>query len=292
MSNMIGTIESNCKISIPLTGMESCSKQEGRVSALIVTSLNASFPIEKDAFIEELGGDVSTVGTNRVYPIKNIIGMTINGGDINAPDLGTYGGPMPVNLNAKNVAYQINAGDCMYKELAKLNKRKMRIFRVDNDGYVYGTVIKKGTNYEFAGFECTLYAHRAPTDGSTAYNLSLYAYYTPNNEDEEKNMAAINIGLVNVPDGLIGVVLKKGTKEKTAIVITQCGAEDITSEYGEKWTAKMFVNDSGTNPTSVSYDPTTGVLTIEPTGKYRVAPASELKESIPGIEGINELVTI
>ena len=46
--------------------------------------------------------------------------MTISGGDINAPDLGTYGGPAPTNLNAKNVAYQINAGDACIKNWQNL----------------------------------------------------------------------------------------------------------------------------------------------------------------------------
>lgn len=289
---MIGQIESNCKNEIPLTGAESCSKQEGKTSALIVTGINAYFPTDKTEFLSELEGDVSAVGVNRIYPIKNIVGTTINGGDINAPDLGTYGGAMPSNLNAKNVAYQINAGDCMYKELAKFNKRKMRIFRVDDEGYVYGTVVKRGSEYFFAGFECTLYASRVPTDGSTAYNLSLYAYYTPNNEDEEKNMMALNVGLVNIPDGLIGVILKKAGASGKAYVITQCGAEDITAEYGSKWDKDMFLNNSGSAPTTVTFDSGTGTLTFEPEGKYRVAPASALSDTIPGIEGINELVDL
>lgn len=289
---MIGQIESNCKTSTPLTGAGSCSKQEGKTSALIVTALNAYFPIEKAEFMSELDKSVIAVGTNRIFPIKNVVGMTINGGDINAPDLGTYGGPMPTNLNAKNIAYQINGGDCLYKELAKLNKRKMRLIKVDDEGYAYGTIAKRGDKFFLVGYECTLYASRVATDGSTAYNLSLYVYYTPNNEDEEKNMVAINVGLVNVPDGLIGVVLKKGTGTGTASVITQCGAEDITTEYGEKWKATMFLNSAGESPTTVTYNASTGILTFEPAAAYRVAPASVLDPDIPGIEGINEMVDL
>lgn len=288
----IGQIKSNCKTATPLTGAESCAKQEGKVSALIVTGLNAYFPLEDTDFTDELGTHVYESGPNRIYPIKNIVGMTISGGDINAPDLGTYGGPAPTNLNAKNVAYQINAGDCMYKELAKFNKRKVRVIRVDDEGYAYGTIVKRGSEYFFAGYEGTLYTQRTPTDGSTAYNLSLFVYYTPNNEDEEKNMAAINVGLVNVPDGLLGVTLKKGTASGSATVITACGAEDITSEYGEKWKAKMFLNASGGSPTTVTYNQSTGTLTFEPAAAYRIAPASVLNADIPGIEGINELTDL
>lgn len=289
---MIGQIKSNCKTAIPLTGSESCAKQEGKTSALIVTGLNAYFDTEEALFADALENSVIEAGSNRIYPIKNIVGMTINGGDINAPDLGTYGGPSPTNLNAKNIAYQVNGGDCMYKEMAKLNRRKMRVFRVDDEGYVYGTLVKRGGKFFFAGFEATLYAHRTPTDGSTAYNLSVYVYYTPNNEDEEKNMAAMNVGLVNIPDGLLGVVLQKGTATGTASVITLCGAEDITAEYGEKWKATMFLNASGESPTTVTYNSATGLLTFEPAAAYRVASAAVLNEDIQGIEGVNELVDL
>lgn len=286
---MIGQIKGNCKVQIPLTGAESCAKQEGKVAALIVTGLNAYYPIEESAFIASLEGNVVSVGVSKMFPIKNIVGMAISGGDINAPELGTYGGPAPTNLNAKNVAYQINGGDCLYKELAKFNKRKMRIFRVDDEGYVYGTIVKKNDEYFFAGFECTLYATRTSTDGSTAYNLSLWAYYTPNHEDEEKNMSAISVGLVNIPDGLIGVTLKK-VSSGTAHVVTACGGEDITSEYGEQWAVNMFANESGAAPESVTYDENTATLTFSPTAAYRVVSASKL--GIDGLEGINEFVDL
>lgn len=289
---MIGQIKSNCKSATPLTGAESCAKQEGKVSSLIVTSLNSYFKIDETEFIADIEKNVSAIGNNRIFPIKNIVGMTLSGGDINAPDLGTYGGPAPTNLNAKNVAYQINSGDCMYKELAKFNKQKVRLIRVDDEGYAYGTIVKKGEDYFFAGFECTLYALRTPTDGSTAYNLSLYAYYTPNNEDEEKNMTALYIGLVNVPDGLIGITLKKGATSGTASVVTSCGAEDITAEYGEKWKTSMFKNPEGTSPESVTFSKDTQKLTFDPVASYRIVDASSLKEDIPGVEGVNEYVSL
>ena len=51
----IGQIKSNCKTATPLTRAESCAKQEGKVSALIVTGLNAYFPLEETDFTDELG---------------------------------------------------------------------------------------------------------------------------------------------------------------------------------------------------------------------------------------------
>lgn len=289
----LGQIKGNCQAETPLTGSGSCPKQEGKVSALIVTGLNALYPMDQTEFSEALSGYVSDPGVLRMYPVKDIVGMTLSGGDINAPDLGTYGGPAPTNLNAKNVAYQINAGDCLYKELAKFNKRKMRLFRVDDQGYIYGTVVVRGGVEYFAGFEVTLYAVRTPTDGSTAYNLSLYAYYTPNNEAEEKNMNAFEVGLANVPDGLLGVVLKKGATGLTATVETVCGGEDVTAEYGDKWTTDMFLNNSGSKPTTVTFSSDTGLLTFAPAGSYRVASAKVLEAGdIVGLEGVDQFVAL
>ena len=289
----LGQIKGNCQAETPLTGSGSCPKQEGKVSALIVTGLNALYPMDQTEFAEALPGYAAEPGALRMYPVKDIVGMTLSGGDINAPDLGTYGGPAPTNLNAKNVAYQINAGDCLYKELAKFNKRKMRLFRVDDQGYIYGTVVVRGGVEYFAGFEVTLYAVRTPTDGSTAYNLSLYAYYTPNNEAEERNMNAFEVGLANVPDGLLGVVLKKGATGLTATVETVCGGEDVTAEYGDKWTTDMFLNNSGSKPTTVTFSSDTGLLTFAPAGSYRVASAKVLEEGdIVGLEGVDQFVAL
>lgn len=289
----LGQIKGNCKADSPYTGAGVCPKQEGKIQALIITAVNAMYPLEEEEFKSALNGYVGDTSILRMYPVKNVVGMTISGGDINAPDLGTYGGPAPTNLNAKNVAYQIDGGDCLYKELAKFNKRKVRIFRVDDEGYIYGTVVvKDGVSY-FAGFEATLYATRTPSDGSTAYNLSLTAYYTPNNEAEEMNMNAFEIGIANVPDGLVGVVLKKGTAANTASVVTMCGGDDITADYGDKWTSNMFINAEGSAPTSVTFGEDTGVLTFDPAGSYRVAPVSKLEEGdIFGFDGVNQLVNL
>lgn len=288
-----GTIQGNCQSETPYTGIGSCPKQEGKIADLLITDNKALYPIDPQTFIAALAANVSASGRMRIFPIKNVVGMTLNGGDINAPDLGTYGGPAPANLNAKNVAYQIDAGDCLYKELSKFNKRKVRVFRVDDQGYIYGTVVERNGEKYFAGFEATLYAVRTPSDGSNSYNLSLYVYYTPNNEQEEINMNAFEVGLAKIPDGLIGIMLRKGTASGTASVVTACGGDDITAEYGDKWTVDAFLNASGAKPTSVTFAEGTGLLTFEPAAAYRIAPASVLAAAdIEGYDGVNELVDL
>lgn len=288
---MRGQIIGNCGNETPHTGLGNCPKQEGKIVALLVTTRSVNFSVITSEFITGLNNSTIAAPSVRLFPIKNIVGMTINGGDINAPDLGNYGGPAPTNLNAKNVAYQIDGGDCLYKELAKFNKRKMRVFRVDDEGYVYGTVIEENGTKKFAGFECTLYANRVPTDGSTAYNLSLYVYYTPNNEIEEKNMNAFEIGLTSIPDGLIGLTIMKGSTSGKAKIVTICGGDDVTDEIGSKLTTDTFLNDSGEHPTTATY--AKGEITIEPAGSYKIADAETLNGvDIVGFEGVDEYVSL
>lgn len=289
---MLGKVVGNCLDELPYTGIGSCPKQEGKTVALLITPRNATFPVDAKEFITQLGKDVVALPANRVFPVKNIIGMTINGGDINAPEMGTYGGTAPTNLNAKNIAYQIDGGDCLYKELAKFNKRKMRVFRVDDEGFVYGTVTKEGDATKFVGFECTLYANRVPTDGSTAYNLTLNVYYTPNLENEEKNMHAFQADLPAIPDGLIGLTLVKGSAANKAKVVTACGGEDVTDEFGESWDATCFLTSAGAAPTSATYE--NGEITfVGGEGGVRVAGADKLNTAgIVGFEGIPEIVSL
>lgn len=281
-----GQIIGNCRAEVPRTGMGSCDIKEGKTVALIITDLNAYYPIDSEEFIQNLDGYVSDPGVLRMYPIKKVISSPRTGGDLNIVDNGTYGGSVVINLNGLYVAFQIDSGDCMYKELAKFNTRNMRALRVDDQGRLWGTVITRGAVDYYAGFEISLYALKTGTDGSTAYNLSLYAFYTSQNESEEINNQAFEVGINNIPDGLLGVRLVAGTTTGTATVVRSCGGDDQTVRYGEDWTEDMFLTETGTTPTSVTFNASTGLLTIAPAGSYRVAPANVLSEgNIIGLDG-------
>ena len=255
--------------------------------ALLITPLNAAYSPEKEAFLSEIEAGIKAGGSSRVYPVKNVLGVTINGGDINAPEVGTYGGVAPTGLNAKNVVFQVDGGDCLYKELAKLNKRKVRVFRVDDEGYVYGTM----SEGKFVGFEATVFSTRTTTDGSTPYNLSLTVYYTPNLEEEEKNLNAVSVGLNAIPSGLVGLTLVKGSATTKAKVVTSCGGDDVTEQFAEEWAATAFVKEGGGNPDTATYSD--GEITFDSAGSYRVAGADVLEGlDITGFDGIPEYVSI
>lgn len=292
MADYKGTIESTCEEDKIRSAIAECDIPEGRTQALLISGRNALYPMDKEEFLDNLESYVHTDGSLKLTPIKEIVGTTLNGGDINAPDLGTYGGASPTNLNARNDAFQINAGDCLYKELLKFNKRKVRIFRVDDAGRVYGTVVtQNGVDY-FAGFKATLYTMRTRTDGSTSNNLSVYVYYTADNEDEEKNMQAINAGLSNIPDGLTGAYLV-AQADGTVKVLTSCGGNDITEEYSTDWTPEMFVTEAGVAATSAAYNAGTKTIAITPAGSYKIASSEVLfSADIVGLDGVDIYVPV
>lgn len=286
----LGTIQGNCQQDIPHTGIGDCNVKEGKTVALLITGYNAFYPLDKEQFIANLETYVTQDGNLRMFPVNSVIANTINGGDINAPEAG-FSGPQPTNINAINIVYQTGGGNCFYKEIAKFNRRKVRVFRVDDQGYIFGTVVTRNGENHFAGFEATAYSYITPTDGTTITAINLALYYSANYEKELRNMNAFEIP--EVPNGLIGLMLQKGATTGTAKVIGSCDGEDYTLTYGDQWVADMFVNSTGANPTNVAFDEATGLLTFTPVGSYRIASASVLKAgNVIGFEGVNQLVDL
>lgn len=284
----LGKIIGNCGAETPLTGRSNCSRSEGKTVGLIITALNALYPIDPDTFRAGLEGWVAAVGNMRMFPIGNIIENTIAGGDIATSTIG-FGPTQATGENATDEIYRINAGDCLYKELAKLNRRNMRVFRVDDQGYIWGTVIEQGGEEYFAGFEANLYAYGIKATGNDApAGVYLRVFYSVNYENEKKNSNAFEI---TMPLGLVGVTLQKGATTGTAKVIEACSGEDITMEHD--WTTDMFVNATGAEPETVTLNPTTEELTFVPVGSYQVKKAAALQaENIFGIEGVSGTVDL
>ena len=277
-----GTIANNCSDATVRTGTPNCDRQMGKPLALAVTPVNVLYPIEADTFLENLEGYISDESGMRLMPI--------NGGDINAPEWGTYGGPRPIGINAVNIAYTIDGGMCLYKELSKLNGRLCRVFICDDANYLFGTVITKGGTDYFAGYKGTIYVTFTPTDGSTLGTITVTVYYSTEYEQEMQN--AMSVYLENgLPDGLIGVILQSAGAD-TVRVVTACDQTDVTATYIDDWEQTMFLNESGTAATTVT--PQGGnLLKIAPTGKYRVASAKVLAAgNITGLDGMDTYVQV
>ena len=290
MSELKGRIASNCSDSSVRTGLTNCDRQPGRITALGLTPISALFPTDEQEFNGALEGYVSDAAL-RLMPVKGVAGATRNGGDINAPELGTYGGARPIGQNAVNIAYTIDGGMCLYKELSKLNGRTVRVFELDADNYLFGTVISKAKTDYFAGYEGQVYVTFTPTDGSALGYITLTVYYPISHEKEVQN--AMSLQLSNgLPDGLVGVELEAvGDGSDSVKVFTVCDHTDVTDIYQAEWEASMFVTKEGTDATTATY--ADGVIKLAPTGEYRVADASVLAAgNITGLDGLKTYVKI
>lgn len=284
----LGKIIGRCGASgVVHTGVGNCPKNEGYTVGLIITAKNAFYPIKGDEFKGKLQDYVGDTTVLRMMPIKDLLANEAAGGEVETNEEG-FGAPSPSGLSNFTEFYKIKAGDCQYPELAKLNKRDVRIFRVDDEGYIYGTVVQRGDKHYFAGFSASVYARKAKTTSKTEKGgLFLNAYYSTTYEDELINANAVDVGLIAIPEGLVGVTLvKEGVGAK---VIASCSNEDYTSDI--EWTADAFVDASGVAPTAVSVE--NGILKFTPAGSYKVQTAAKLQTlDIFGIEGVGEAVTI
>lgn len=285
---MAGIIPGICADTNLNTGIERCAKKEGKTISVFITDYMSKYTPEADEFNTLLPTLVTTNSVNRIYPVGSIQENTLNGGDIATSDIG-FSGTLPVGLNSYNEVYRIDGSDCLYKELLKLNKQRMRIFRVDDENYVYGTIKTVNGEEFFTGFDVTIYVYRTRDNGTDPYGLYMTVYYSANYENELKNMHAIKID--EIPEGLVGVTLK--TVEGGVQVVAACSNVDYTATFGEDWTTAMFQNNSGASPTTVTYNTGTGLLTIAPAGSYRVKDASVLAPAgIYGLSGVDNYVQV
>ena len=275
---MAGTIQGVCITGTPYTGSTRCPKKEGTTAALIFTDPAARYPLDPETFRDEIDDLVYSNGVNRIYPVKNIVYNSPSGGDTNTYDTGS-GFVSPGASSQVIDTFTVDDGDCLYKQLAKLEGRTIRVFRVDIEGFIYGTVV----NDEFAGFQCKVKARRIQANGTDLYQLYLEVYYTTHYEKELKNLHAFELG--EAPEGLVPVIVQ--TVNGASTVVEECSGVSVTDLYGDKWQATMFINSTGKAAESVKYNATTETLTIAPTGTYRVADASVLSPAgIKGITGV------
>lgn len=277
---MAGNIPGVCITGTPYTGNERCPKTERETIALLLTDPAARF--DPETFSANINSYVVTNGVNRIYPIGGIVGNDLTGGDVTTSDIG-FSGTRPISTAQVVESYQVDGSDCLYKELAKFNGRKMRVIRVDADNYAYGTIISRGDDELFAGFLAYVWIRRIKATGTDAYQLFIDLYYLNTYDNELKNLNAIPIS--EAPEGLVPV--RVATVTGGSQVVSDCSGVVYTTTYGDEWSSEMFINSTGEAATAVTYDENTGLLTITPTGAYRVADATVLQAGdIFGITGI------
>ena len=285
-----GYIKGICKTSQKVhTKVGECSMFEGTPLGQIIHDKNTSFSLDDTAFNTEIKKGVIAAGNKRITPLLGgVVDYQPTGGDVKTAQEG-FGPEEPIGINAKSVVYIINKGGlCLLNQLKKLNGRQVRIFPVDKNNVVYGTVATIDGENKFRGFLATVYATKRDNTGSQTGAILFNVYYDANYENEENAMAAI--ALTDVIEGLTGVVLQRTGPGKAKFVIA-CSGDDLTDTYGaDIAVATLYKDAAGTNPTSVTYSAATADLTFEPaTGKYMIADAETLAAAdIEGLEGEEE----
>jgi hypothetical protein len=254
----------------------------------LISGKNALYPADDTAFVAGLPGYVVNPGTNRIYPVTGVAENTISGGDVATAEVG-FSGARPTGENATSEVYRLLGNDCLAKELKKLNKRQVRVFRVDDENYVYGTIVKQGSTEQFAGFNATVFTYDLKQTGSDPGGIYIAVYYSSDYENEKKALNAVHVD--EIPDGLVGVELQSKTTGYK--VVSTCSGEDYTELYGNDWNTTMFATSTGTAPTTVTFAAATGLLSLAPAGAYRVKDAAALSAGdVHGLEGIEKYVTL
>ncbi len=267
------------------TKVGECAMFEGTPLGFILHEKSKSFSTEQEVFNTEIQAAITEDGDGRITPLLGgITDYQVSGGDVNTSQEG-FGPEVPIGINAKRIDYIINKGGlCLLKQLKKLNGREIRIFPVDVNKVVYGTVATVGSEPAFRGFLATVYAAKRDNTGSQTGAITFSVFYSSNYENEETNMASI--GLTSELEGLTGVILKKTATGKAKFVIA-CSGDDLTETYGETLAApELYRNASGGKPTTVTYGKDANDLTFVPAAAYKIADAKTLSSSdLTGIEG-------
>lgn len=270
------------------TGTGECGVQPDVPSAILICDPTARYSTDPLEFNDSLHDFIIAQDVTKILPVA-IEDSTTTGGEWKTRTAGdiqkTIGHTQKIEVF--NVA---NADMCLYKEIAKTNGWKVRVFRVYRNRMIDGTTLIEGDVTSFVGYSATIYS-REVRDTANGYSIEVQVTYDINNEYEEKNMQVFQLD--QIPEGLIGVSLVPGATGGTANIVTACGQVDLGRKWATKWAVTAFINDAGANPTTATVNPTTGVLTIAPAGNYRVAPAVVLDPlGIIGLNGTSDFATI
>lgn len=268
------------------TGRSECGVQPDVPVAILITDPAARYPIDPADFNDQLHDFVIAQDISRIIPVA-VADETVTGNEFKTRTVGDV--QKTIGLTQKiSTIFLENPDLCLYPEISKMDGWNARIFFIYRNGFIDGTRIIEGENTYFAGYSASLYSRETRTTAD-GYNVELQVTFTVANQFEARNKQVFPLD--SIPSGLVGITLQQNTDGLH--IVTACGGTDVGRKFATEFVAAAFINDAGANPTSVSVNPTTGVVTIAPAGTYRIAPAAILDGlRIIGLNGINEFVVV
>lgn len=233
-------LDGTCKTVLAAFGKETCATFKGLPKGFLFSEADFQLPIES-TFFDEYGvllGAVLDVFNDLVpftpdgrrpqvmayYP--NVTNMEANGGDVRTSQEG-FGGTIPNGRNAYSETYTIiDGGECLYKQLIKLQGREMRMFKIDDQDVLYGTLDKSGN---IKGYKVHIAVIDRPNNGANVGAILLNIYYTADYQKERESEIAIALG--DEIKTLRVLTIKSGVNEESTSfqIVYACSGRSITS---------------------------------------------------------------
>ena len=198
-------LDGTCKSVLAAFGKETCATFKGLPKGFLFSEADFQLPVVGTFFdkfgvsqgtaLEIFNGLVPFTSDGRrpqvmaYYP--NVTNMEANGGDVRTSQEG-FGGTIPNGRNAYSETYTIlDGGECLYKQLVKLQGREMRMFKIDDQDVLYGTLDK---SENIKGYKVHIAVTDRPNNGANVGAILLNIYYTADYQKERESEIAISLG--------------------------------------------------------------------------------------------------
>lgn len=178
------------------------------------------------------------------YPA--ITNLEPTGGDPNMVTEG-FGSPVPNGINAYSEVYTLtDGGDCMYKNLAKLKGRPLRVFKIDQNNVMYGWIDSKG---QIRGYKAYVTVYERPNTGTTTAANMLLITYSVDYENERDNEIPLALGRELMTLRSISVYADPTLSDVNGFrIVNSCSGQSITQ--GNATLSAAFV----ANPSVITKD--------------------------------------
>ena len=256
-------LNGTCNSVLAAFGKETCASFKGLPKGFLFSEADFKLPME-GTFYDQYGVSLGTaleVFDNLVpftpngrrpqvmayYP--NVTNMETSGGDVRTSQEG-FGGTMPNGRNAFSETYTIvDGGECLYKQLIKLQGRELRMFKIDDQDVLFG-VLDKADNLK--GYAVHIAVTERPNNGSNVGAIILNVYYTADYQKEREREVAISLG--DEIKTLRVLTIKNGVANETYYfqIVYACSGRSITA--GNPDLASQIVAGQNSNLPVIDWD--------------------------------------
>lgn len=302
-------LDGTCKTVLAAFGKETCATFKGLPKGFLFSEDDFQLPIE-GTFFDEYGVSQGTALEifNGLVPFTvdgrrpqvmayypNVTNMESNGGDVRTSQEG-FGGTIPNGRNAYSETYTIlDGGECLYKQLVKLQGREMRMFKIDDQDVLYGTLDK---SENLKGYKVRIAVTDRPNNGANVGAIMLNIYYTADYQKERESEIAISLGDEIKTLRMLTIKNGVGGSSGQFQIVYACSGRSITSgdpslaaaiiaaQSADRWVVDWYGREDGVPSTlDLAYLPLVDAFTYSiptPVEGIRVAEnlASAAADSI------------